>query len=90
MDKINERSDNNMNQILGRRIRSKNTLEMGKILGINETHIIVSFVEEEVPMPLRFETFLKNCDCDDETRNEVEKRERLNTLRQIRSNQEDN
>lgn len=72
-----------MNQILGRRIRSKNTLEMGKILGINDTHIIVSFVEEEVPMPLKFETFLKNCDCDEEVQKEVLIRKNNEEQRQI-------
>ena len=84
-----------MNKILGKPIRSKYTYQKGRILGVNDTHIIVTFVEEEVPMPLKFEVFLENCLCEEEVKIKVEelkrkRDERVNTIRPIGSNQEDN
>lgn len=65
-----------MNKILGRPIRSKNTFQKGKILGVNDTHIIVTFVKEEVPIPLKFEVFLENCLCEEEVSIEIEELKR--------------
>lgn len=80
-------------EFIGRPIRSVHTYEKGKILGINETHTIVSFIKEEEPLALTHEQFLIHCLCDEETKNVIEelKRkqdERVNSLRQIGSNQE--
>ena len=74
------------NKILGRPIRSKNTFQKGKILGVNDTYVIVTFVEEEVPIPLKFEVFLENCLCEEEVKLEIEelkrkRDERINTIR---------
>ena len=63
-----------LKELLGRTIRSKHTYSKGKILGINEQFVIVTFTEEEAPMVLTYETFLNNCLCDDEVRNKINER----------------
>lgn len=52
--------------ILNQEIRSKNTLNKGKIVGIGLEYIQVSFVKEETPITLSFQQFLDNCFCSDE------------------------
>jgi len=70
-----------MTQFIGRQIRSKHTYQKGIILGINKDHIIVTFTEEYVPLPLKFDVFLKNCMCDDEVREYLEKQRQIQSER---------
>lgn len=55
-------------------IRSKNTYQKGRIINITNDRVIVTFVKEKEPIAITFDTFLKNCMCDEKTRRTIEKK----------------
>lgn len=61
-----------IDEIVGKTIRSVHTYEKGKILDMNRTHVIVSFIQEEEPLALTHKQFLIHCLCDDETKKHIE------------------
>ena len=52
--------------VMNKEIRSIKTFQKGKIIRINSNSIDITFVKEEEPIRISFDTFLKFCICDDE------------------------
>lgn len=61
---------------IGKEIRSKYTYAKGKILGINEKFVIVSFIKEEEPIVLSFDEFKEHCLYDDEVKRIINEKQR--------------
>lgn len=49
-------------------IRSKKTFMRGKIVGIYKDKVAVTFIKNDEPIYISFESFIKNCMCDEETK----------------------
>lgn len=63
-----------MKDLINSVIYSKNTMAKGKITACSQSHVFVTFIEEEDPIKITFEQFLKNILCDKETKEEIERK----------------